>query len=333
MARALRVEFPGAIYHVMARGVARMALFLDDLDRRALLREIETHVKAARLVVHALCLMINHLHLLCETPFGGLSRIMRDVLGNYASAFNRRHDRVGHLCQGRYKALLVQDGAYLLDCSRYIHLNPYKAGIEPEYGVFPWSSVMTYLEGASAIPWISTERILRCFSSRIEYRYFLDAGKKKGVTNPFDVAIAGLVIGDANFVAEIRRRVGKERNFDEQPACRLLQKADSSPGIEGIRSAVDACFADQSPCQRRRYLAWALHTHAWLKGCEIGAIVGLKRSGVSAAVRGIERRRSEDKGLAEKLRILGEQIQALLPDESSNTNHQRRIVKSFAAPR
>jgi putative transposase len=258
---------------------------------------------------------------------------MHDILGNYASAFNRRHNRVGHLCQGRYKALLVQDGAYLLDCSRYIHLNPYKAGIEPEYGVYPWSSVMTYLEGASAIPWICTERILRCFSSRMEYRYFLDAGKEQEVTNPFDVAIAGLVFGDASFVADIRRRVGKAGNFDEQPACRSLQKAGLSPGIEDIRSAVDASFADQSPCQRRRYLAWALHTHAWLKGCDIGTVVGLKRSGVSAAVQGIERRRSEDKCLAEKLRILGEQIQSLppdVPDESSNTNHQRRIVMSSA---
>jgi len=145
MARALRAEFPGAIYHAMARGVARMAVFLDDFDRWALLGQIEARVRKGTLMVHALCLMHNHVHLLCETPFGSLSRIMRDILGNYASAFNRRHGRVGHLWQGRYKALLVQDGNYLLDCSRYIHLNPYNTGLEPEYGLYPWSSVMTYL--------------------------------------------------------------------------------------------------------------------------------------------------------------------------------------------
>ena len=121
MSRPLRIEFDGAVYHVMARGVGRMRTFVDDDDRRRFLDIVGEIVGRGDWVIHAFCLMPNHYHLLCQTPYGGLSRWMQTLNGSYSRYFNRRRRRVGHLWQGRFKAILVEDGSYFLECGRYIH--------------------------------------------------------------------------------------------------------------------------------------------------------------------------------------------------------------------
>src|SRR5881409_376698 len=119
MARPLRIEYPGAYYHVSTRGNERKAIFRDDLDREKLLELLARAVEHFHLRLHGYVLMSNHYHLLVETPRGGLSRALRYLNGVYTQAFNRRHRRVGHLFQGRYKAILVDKGAYLLDKPLY----------------------------------------------------------------------------------------------------------------------------------------------------------------------------------------------------------------------
>ena len=126
MARPLRIEYSGAYYHVTSRGNERKAIFRDDRDRERLLELLARAVKDFHLRLHGYVLMTNHYHLLVETPRGGLSRALRYLNGVYTQAFNRRHRRVGHLFQGRYKAILVDKDAYLLELSRYIHLNPWR---------------------------------------------------------------------------------------------------------------------------------------------------------------------------------------------------------------
>ncbi len=312
MSRALRVEFPGAIYHMMARGVARMPVFLDDNDRLALLREIEAQVRLGVLIVHALCLMLNHIHLLCETPCAGMGRIMHDILGNYASSFNRQHDRVGHLWQGRYKAILVQDGIYLLRCSKYIHLNPFNAGIDTADFCYPWSSFGTYMGQASTVPWVCTNRILGNFTSPDQYRSFLERQIEESA-NPFELATGGIAYGDAGFVYQICQRVKQAGSQDDRPAIRLLQKAATVPSIDTVRTAVEAAFPDVSQCQTRRYLVWALHSYTWLKGCEIGPAVGLKRSAISEILRSVESIRLEDRQTATRLAAVAEQLEHTSP--------------------
>jgi putative transposase len=286
MSRALRIEFPGALYHVMARGVARMPIFQNNVDRVMLLKEIEAKVQLGVLIVHAFCLMVNHIHLLCETPFAGLRRIMHDILGNYASGFNRAHDRVGHLWQGRYKAILVQEGPYLLGCSKYIHLNPHKAGIDPRFD-YPWSSYRGYL-GESAFPWLTLDRILGSFSSTEAYRNFVE-GNKEDCADPFNSATAGLVYGGKEFVRTIydiaSHIIGAE---DDVPTIRVLRKEILEPSLENISSALEAALAEDSECQKRRCLVWALHRLTWAKGSEIAREVGLKRAAVSKIIRTIE---------------------------------------------
>ena len=126
MARPLRIEYSGAYYHVSTRGNERKAIFRDEWDRERLLELLARAVKDFHLRLHGYVLMSNHYHLLVETPRGGLSRALRYLNGVYTQAFNRRHRRVGHLFQGRYKAILVDKDAYSLELSRYIHLNPWR---------------------------------------------------------------------------------------------------------------------------------------------------------------------------------------------------------------
>ena len=127
MARPLRIEFPGAVYHVTARGERREPIFVDDEDRRALLEIVAQALSRFDAEVLSYCLMGNHYHFVLHTRQGKLSLLMRHINGVYTQAFNRRHNKVGHLFQGRFKAILVDRDAYLLEVCRYVDLNPVRA--------------------------------------------------------------------------------------------------------------------------------------------------------------------------------------------------------------
>ncbi len=124
MTRPVRIEFEGALYHVTSRGDRREAIYEDDADRMKFLEILETVIRDFNWVCHAYCLMTNHYHLVIETPDGNLSKGMRQLNGVYTQASNHRHDRSGHLFQGRYKAILVDGDSYLLELPRYVVLNP-----------------------------------------------------------------------------------------------------------------------------------------------------------------------------------------------------------------
>lgn len=140
MARPLRIEFPGAFHHVMARGNARQAIFRTTQDREEFLDVLKRVCARFDWRVWAYCLMDNHYHLLVETVEPTLSRGMREINGIYTQIFNRRHSRTGHVFQGRYKSLLIDEDAYLLEVSRYIVLNPVKAKICRGAADYRWSS-------------------------------------------------------------------------------------------------------------------------------------------------------------------------------------------------
>ena len=140
MARPLRIAYPGALYHVMSRGNARQPIFLDDIDRHSFFKNLERCIELHNLICHAYCLMDNHYHLLLETPDGNLSSAMRDVNGNYTQWFNTRHERVGHVLQGRYKAHVIEKEPYLLEVVRYIVNNPVRANLVTHPKDWKWSS-------------------------------------------------------------------------------------------------------------------------------------------------------------------------------------------------
>jgi putative transposase len=151
MARKLRIEYPGAIYHVMSRGDRREPIFKDDVDRKEFMSTLEEACDKTGWQVHALCLMGNHFHLVVETPQGNLVAGMKWLLGTYTGRFNRRHKLFGHLFSGRYKALIV-DGSgtgYLKTVCDYVHLNPARAKLlrpEQPLRAYPWSSWPEYLK-------------------------------------------------------------------------------------------------------------------------------------------------------------------------------------------
>ena len=138
MTRPLRLAYPGALYHVTTRGNARQAIYTDDQDHSTFLAVLAAVVMRSQWLCHAYCLMDNHYHLLIETPQGNLSAGMRQLNGVYTQRFNRRHTRVGHVFQGRFKAILVERENYLLELCRYVVLNPVRAGLISEWKQYPW---------------------------------------------------------------------------------------------------------------------------------------------------------------------------------------------------
>lgn len=164
MSRPLRIEFAGALYHVMARGDARGAIFLDDADREAFCAGLWRVAERFQWRVWAYCLMGNHYHLLVETLQPTLSRGMREVNGVYTQAFNRRHGRVGHVLQGRYKAILVDKNSYLLELSRYIALNPVRARLCAMAADWPWSSYRSVMGKVAAPDTLAVAETLALFS-------------------------------------------------------------------------------------------------------------------------------------------------------------------------
>ncbi len=170
MSRPLRLEFAHALYHVTSRGDRREDIYMDDVDRQAWLAVLTQVCKRFNWTVHAYCLMSNHYHLLVETPDANLSAGMRQLNGVYTQHVNRRHNRVGHVYQGRFKAIVVQKDAYLIELARYVVLNPVRAGMVADAGDWPWSSYSAMMASAS-VPrpdWLATDKLLAYFQAQGE---------------------------------------------------------------------------------------------------------------------------------------------------------------------
>jgi REP-associated tyrosine transposase len=227
MARPLRITFPGACYHVTARGNARQRIYRDERDRETFLGRLAVVVGRYGLKLHAYVLMRNHYHLLLETPEGNLARAMRQLNGVYTQDFNRRHGRVGHMLQGRYKAILVDKESYLLELSRYIHLNPVRVREVAEAARFRWSSAAAYVGRGRAPEWLRIDEVLGHFGRRRRtaqraYARFLSAGMGAEEQRPWGQVVGQTLLGGERWVERMRRRVGKGNEELEVPATRQL---------------------------------------------------------------------------------------------------------------
>jgi REP element-mobilizing transposase RayT len=174
MARPLRIEIPGAVYHITSRGNEKRRIFLEDGDREDFLNLLRHVNKRYHWICHAYCLMDNHYHLLIETPEGNLSIGMRQLNGVYTQLFNRRHKRIGHLFQGRFKAILIQKDTHLLEACRYVVLNPVRAEKVENPEKWKWSSYLATLGGIKPPPCLTTDWVLRQFGmarKKAEKRY------------------------------------------------------------------------------------------------------------------------------------------------------------------
>ena len=165
MARQLRLEFPGALYHLTARGNEQQSIFHNDTDRQHFLKLLGREILQQRWRCYAYCLMGNHYHLLLDTPEPNLSRGMRRLNGSYTQRFNWRHQRVGHLLQGRFKSILVERESYLLELCRYVVLNPVRAGMVSTPAEWAWSSYEATAGLGAVPPWLDVAGVLALFEA------------------------------------------------------------------------------------------------------------------------------------------------------------------------
>jgi len=201
--RALRIEYPGAVYHVICRGNNRQAIFRDEQDRKRYLEKLSGYCQKKNVDLLAYCLLSNHVHVLLETPEANLSKMMQALQTSYTLYFNRRHGRTGHVFEQRYKAMLVDKDNYLLQVSRYIHLNPVEARLAERPQDYPWSSYASYLEG-KGIAGLKAATVLAYFTGTMsrpieQYREFVEAGPGERVRNPAPEVRKQIFVGDEEF--------------------------------------------------------------------------------------------------------------------------------------
>lgn len=254
MARPLRIEYDGAVYHVTSRGNARCPIYKDDTDRDAFLEILAKTNKKHNWICHAYCLMNNHYHLVIETPDGNLSSGMRQLNGVYTQTYNLRHRKVGHIFQGRYKAILIERESHLLEVCRYVVLNPVRAKAISHPGAWRWSSYKATAGTVRPHSCLTTEWVWGEFGSKLrqaqkQYKEFVMAGIKE--ESILKKAKGQSVIGDEEFMDTIMEYLKGQRDIQEipkrqrlvnRPSLQTILQRDNrknGPGnIEGIKRAV-----------------------------------------------------------------------------------------------
>jgi REP element-mobilizing transposase RayT len=299
VARPLRIEFEDAFYHVTSRGNEQKNIFKSDRDRDKFLAYLESATERYAAVVHAYCLMDNHYHLFLQTPAGNLSQIMQHINGAYTTYYNVKRKRSGHLFQGRYKALLVDADAHAQELSRYIHLNPVRAGVVEKPEHYRWSSYNPYIKESRQQEWLHTDFILGLFtgkkeSARKQYRRFVESMLGKQQESPLQNIFASTILGDVSFINRIREkhviRTVTDRNL---PAVKHFHE---KPGIEEIIRQVEKSLPTDAALAKRVQL-YICHKYSGQKLKDIGLCFGVSESGISQASRRVADKIGQDRKL------------------------------------
>ena len=322
MTRPLRIEFPGALYHVTARGNERKPIYRDAEDRQRFLQRLAGVVEIHKLAVYAYVLMRNHYHLLVETRMANLSRAMRQLNGVYTQDFNRRHHRAGHLFQGRYKAILVDKNAYLLELSRYIHLNPVRVGEVKEAWEFSWSSAAAFVGKAPAPEYLLMDEVLAHFgrrraTARRRYGGFLRDGLDQRGEPPWAAVEGQVLLGERRWVERQKQRLRHRlRAGEEVTGARQLRV---QPPVSVVITQVCRGAKIDPPAllrRGRRRESWArgmAMALAWevcgLSQREIGRIFGVGPYAVAKTRARLAQRMAADRKLRRQLDRLKSNVQ------------------------
>jgi len=220
MARPLRIEYDGAVYHVTSRGNERKNIFKDDEDRLLFLDTLKKVNEKYNWLCHAYSLMNNHYHLVIETPDGNLSKGMRQLNGVYTQTYNKRHDRVGHVFQGRYKAILIDKESHLFATCRYVVLNPVRAKVTRSPGEWKWSSYRATAGIEKSHPCLNTDWLLGQFATKKEtamkkYQEFVKSGI--GEETIWTSVKGQIIIGEEKFIEKFIDHVRKHEEIKEIP--------------------------------------------------------------------------------------------------------------------
>ncbi len=269
MARPLRLQMENALYHITSRGNERGSIFLDDQDRYVFLKKVSEVAARYAWSIYAYCLMGNHYHLLLRTEQPNLSRGMRQLNGTYAQYFNRRHERAGHLFQGRFKAILIKDEERLLTVARYVVLNPVRAGIVDGPADWKWSSYRATVGLDKAADFMGIDQLLCFFSNRRDVaRKLYDSFVHEGVGKPSPLTDArgGILLGEKEAARTVFEEIG--RKID--PEIPKRERFAARPDLEEIFSLHD----------RETGIYEAIHRYGYtLKS--VGSFLGIHYSAVS----------------------------------------------------
>ncbi len=280
MSRPLRIEYPGAVYHVTAQGNEKKPVFKDDDDGENFLNTLHQVNTRYHWICHAYCLMGNHYHLLIETPDGNLAIGMRQLNGVYTQRFNNRHGRIGHLFQGRYKAILIQKDTHLLEVCRHVVLNPVRAKISERPEEYPWSSHMAVAGNAKPHPCLTTDWVLGQFGRKRgraeqEYRKFISQGTGQKII--WNEVQGQALLGEKDFVEKLKDRLKKHKDIIEIPRS---QRYAHRPSLMKLFSS-----AQMNQKKRRKAVIMAVEQYGY-RQAEIAAHLGLHYSTVSRIAKG-----------------------------------------------
>ena len=275
MARPLRIEYPGAVYHLTSRGNGRQKIFLNDADRLLFLDILAKVVERYNWCCHAYCLMDNHYHLLVETPDPNLSMGMRQLNGIYTQKFNFNHHRVGHVFQGRYKSILVDKESHLLELCRYIVLNPVAARMVPHPEKYQWSSYRYTAKQIKSPDFLHTDWLLDHFSkkkskARKLYKEFVEERVDLSGPSPWKGLVGQLILGSEGFVEQIQTLLDNRKEEVEIPR---QQRYAGRPSLVDLFSAQ----AGYSKAERNAQIEIA-HTRYGYTLKDIGDTLGIHYS-------------------------------------------------------
>jgi|WetSurSiteA1Bulk_404760.scaffolds.fasta_scaffold38041_2 putative transposase len=313
MARAWRIEFEGALYHVVSRGNDRQDIFFNDDDRRLFLDTLGEMAQRFEIELFAFVLMNNHYHLLLITRRANLSRAMQWFGVTYTNRFNARNSHSGHLFQGRFKSMLVQNDAYLMRLSLYIHRNPLRAGIVNRLADYPWSSYRSYAYGKKAPEWLKTERIL-CQLQNVEDRHAAYREQTQRYSDEerrlWEDLRHGFILGTEQFVESIKKEFLPDTPHREIPQQKLLikdldlskmlTKATAFLGcdVEDFKKTARVSASRVLDRDLLLYVVWQLGVRT---NSQIGEIFGLTGSAVSRRVGVFKSKTEKDKSVRKKM--------------------------------
>ncbi len=311
MARPLRFEYKGALYHIHARGNERRKIFFTDADYQKFKDYIAGAIEKYHCLVHCYVLMGNHYHLLIETPEANISSVMHYISGSYATYINTKRGRNGHLFQGRYKSILVDKDSYLMELSRYIHLNPVRARMVEKPEEYAYSSYNSYITGEPG-KIVTTDLILGMLSvqrkeAQKAYRHYVENGIGKELKNPLDNAYCGIILGGEQFIKDVLRTI--KEGYIERAEVSHRRALRNVMGMEEIIEGVCRYFkvSREAVIKRQRgdiknIAIYLIKRRSGATNKEIGALFGgVSYSAVSKTYQRMLERLRTDQELRKKM--------------------------------
>jgi len=285
MGRPLRIEYPGALYHITSRGNERKSIFVDDADRFKFLEILKDYHDRYSILIHSFVLMDNHYHLILETPKGNLLKVMHGINGSYTGYFNRKYERSGHLFQGRYKGILIEKDAYLLQLSRYVHMNPVRAKIVEKPERYRWSSYPSYIGKEKEYKWVEYSWILSKYgnnreTARKKYREYTKESLNTDIENPAKNLYGQIILGGDEFIEKIRNMLkGKSISKEIAERKRILKSPSPEYIIKKVADVfgVDRDLINDKNIRNnaaRKAAIYLAHRYSGLSNEEVGKMFG-----------------------------------------------------------